>query len=67
MKDLINNNRAEIELWNLIRPGTTDYDFDNAINIKEWEFGFFFEIKSNVDGKSYVAKRLNFQVGGKLN
>ncbi len=31
--------------------------------INEGGFGLILEIKSKVDGKTYVAKKLNFQVG----
>jgi hypothetical protein len=48
---------------NSIRLGTTDYDLKNAKKINEGGFGLILEIKSNVDGKTYVAKKLNFQVG----
>ena len=62
-KELITTKKSEIEILNSIRLGTTDYDFLNAKMINEGGFGLILEIKSKVDGKTYVAKKLNFQVG----
>ncbi len=62
-KELISTKKSEIEILNSIRLGTTDYDFKNAKMINEGGFGLILEIKSNVDGKTYVAKILNFHVG----
>jgi hypothetical protein len=52
-----------MEILNSLRLGTEDYDFKNAKQIDEGGYGVILEIKSNVDGKTYVAKKLEFQIG----
>ena len=58
---------SDLEILKSLRDGTVDYDFD-AIpedGIKEFGQGFIFEINSNIDGKTYVGKRLKYQIGSK--
>jgi hypothetical protein len=38
----------------------TDYDFNSVELIKEGGQGVVISIKSNVDGKTYAAKRLSY-------
>jgi hypothetical protein len=47
--------------------GTEDYELDNAKVIKEGGQALVFEIKSKIDGKTYAAKRLKYQIGYNLN
>ena len=47
---------------NSLRVGTDDYDFDAIQNIKKFGQGYIFEIKSKIDGKTYIGKRLEFQI-----
>jgi hypothetical protein len=56
--------KTEIEILESVRLGTEDYDFKNA---KKVGAGDIFEIKSKIDGKTYAAKRLQFQIGSKFN
>jgi hypothetical protein len=60
---LIKPEKTPAEILSSVRLGTTDYDFKNSKKINEGGFGLILEIKSNVDGTTYVAKKLNFQVG----
>ena len=60
---MITTKKTPIEILGSVRLGTADYDFNNAQIINEGGFGLILEIKSNVDGKTYVAKVLNFHVG----
>ncbi len=46
-----------------MRNGTDEYDFDNAKIIKEGGQAIVIEIKSKVDGKTYAAKKLKYQIG----
>ena len=62
-RELINSKMTELEILNLIRLGTIDYDFKNAKKINQGGFGLILEIISNVDSKTYVAKKLKFLVG----
>lgn len=49
---------SDIALLNSARLGTDDYDFDTVKVIKEASQSIVFLIKSKIDGKTYVAKRL---------
>jgi serine/threonine protein kinase len=53
---------------NLARPGAHHYDFEpESIKvIKEGGQAIVYEIKSKIDGKSYAAKRLEYQIGSKF-
>lgn len=66
-QEIIGSDISDIEVLNSARPGTIDYDFDSVSIIKEGGQGIVFEIKSNVDGEIYAAKRLQYQTGSKLN
>ena len=57
-QELIKSSKTEIEILESLRLGTTDYDFKSVKIIKIGGQGTVFEIKSNVDGKTYVGKRL---------
>ena len=57
-KELISTTKSGIEILNSIRLGTTDYDFKSVKLINKGGQAFIFEIKSNVDGQTYVGKRL---------
>jgi hypothetical protein len=46
-----------------LRLGTAGYDFDAIKGLKKYGQGFIFDIKSKVDGKTYVGKRLQYKVG----
>ena len=60
---MITTKKTPIEILGSVRLGTADYDFKNAKKLNEGGFGLILEIKSNVDGRTYVAKKLNFQIG----
>ena len=67
-KEWIRTDKKEIEILESLRLGTKDYDFKTARKInKEGGQGIIFEIKSNIDGKTYIGKRLKFQIGSKFN
>jgi hypothetical protein len=57
-KEWITTKKTELEILQSLRLGTTDYDFKSAKLINKGGQAFIFEIKSNVDGKTYVGKRL---------
>jgi hypothetical protein len=48
------------------RLGITDYDYDSVKIIKEGGQAVVFEITSKIDGKAYVAKRLQYRIGSKF-
>jgi hypothetical protein len=50
---------SEIEILNASRLGSADYDFETVKLIKNWQSAIF-EIKSNIDGKIYAGKRLQY-------
>ena len=54
----IKGSQKEIEILQSLRLGTQDYDFDTVKIINKGGQGIIFEIKSKVDGKTYVGKRL---------
>ena len=58
---------TELEILLSLRLGTADYDFDAIQDVKKFGQGFIFDIKSKVDGNTYVGKRLQFQIGSKFN
>ena len=66
-KSWIASDKKEIEILESLRLGTEDYDFKTAKKLTEGGQGVIFEIKSNVDGKKYIGKRLKFQIGSKFN
>jgi NIMA (never in mitosis gene a)-related kinase len=54
-------------LLNSARLGTQDYDFGSIKIIKEGGQAIVFEIKSKIDGRTYVAKRLQYRIGAYIN
>ena len=48
--------KTDIEIINSARLGTEDYDFDSIKLIKEGEQAIVFEVKSKIDGETYVGK-----------
>ena len=54
-QDLLST-KTDIEIINSARLGTEDYDFDSIKLIKEVEQAIVFEVKSKIDGKTYVGK-----------
>jgi hypothetical protein len=59
-QDIISSTASEIEIINSARRGTKYYDFDSAQIIKEGGQSIVFSIESNIDGKRYAAKRLQY-------
>ena len=57
-KEWITSGKTEIEILESLRLGTMDYDFKSVKIIKTGGQGTVFEIKSNIDGKTYAGKRL---------
>ena len=51
---------TDLEILNSLRFGTADYDFDavSEENIRQFGQSYIFDIKSKVDGNTYVGKRL---------
>ena len=56
--DWISSDKKEIEILESLRLGTTDYNFETVNVLKTGGQGVVFEIKSNIDGKTYAGKRL---------
>ena len=53
---------------NSARIWTDDYDCESVKLLNEQgNQSVVFEVKSKIDGKIYIAKRLEYQIGGKLN
>ncbi len=67
-KDFILGGKTEKEILDSLRVGTTEYDFKSSVKIiKKGGQGKIFEIKSNIDGKTYAGKRLQYQIGSAFN
>ena len=66
-QELISGTKSHIEIIDSARLGTGDYDFYSIELIKEGAQATVFEIKSKTDGKTYEAKRLQYQIGNQLN
>jgi hypothetical protein len=49
-----------IDIINKVRLGTTDYDFSSLKLIKEGGQALVGSIKSNIDDKTYAAKKLSY-------
>ncbi len=45
------------------RLGTQEYDFDSVDIIKIGGQSTVFKVKSKIDGKTYAAKGLQYQIG----
>ncbi len=52
-----------MEILESLRDGTEEYDFENAKVIKEGGQAIVIELKSKIDGKTYAAKKLKYQIG----
>jgi hypothetical protein len=50
------SSKTEIEIINSARPGNEDYDYNSIKIIKEGGQAIVFEVKSKIDGKTYVGK-----------
>ncbi len=48
--------KTDIEIINSARLGTEDYEYDSIKMIKEGGQAIVFEVKSKIDGKTYVGK-----------
>ena len=57
---MASTDKSDLELINSARLGTSDYDFDSVKIIKVGGQSTVFEIKSKIDGKIYIAKRLEY-------
>ena len=66
-QEIISSKASDIEMINSARLGTDDYDFNSVNIIKEGGQAIVFEIRCNIDGKKYAAKRLHYQIGSHLN
>jgi serine/threonine protein kinase len=62
-KEWITTKKTDLEILLSLRLGTADYDFEGVKDAKKFGQGFIFDIKSKVDGNTYVGKRLQFQIG----
>jgi hypothetical protein len=54
----LKSTKTEIEILESARLGNNDYDYNSVKIIKEGGQAVVFEIRSNIDGKTYAAKRL---------
>jgi hypothetical protein len=54
---------SALDILKSLRDGTEEYDFENATTIKEGGQAIVIEIKSKIDGKTYAAKKLKYQIG----
>ena len=66
-EEIITSTKSAIEIIKSLRDGSEDYDLENAKIIKEGGQALVFEIKCKIDGKTYAAKRLKYQIGYNLN
>ena len=62
-KKIITSTKSNIELLDSARLGTQEYDFDSVDIIKIGGQSTVFKVKSKIDGKTYAAKRLQYQIG----
>jgi hypothetical protein len=62
-EEIITTTMSEIEILSALRDGTRDYDFENATILKEGGQALVIELKSKIDGKTYAAKKLKYQIG----
>ncbi len=62
-QEVISSTKSDIELLDSARLGTHDYDYDSVDIIKEGGQAIVFKVKSKIDGKTYAAKRLQYQIG----
>ncbi len=60
---IITTSMSEIDILENLRDGTEEYDFENAKLIKEGGQALVIEISSKIDGKTYAAKKLKYQIG----
>jgi serine/threonine protein kinase len=66
-QELMSSTKTNIEILNSARLLYDDYDYDSIEMIKEGGQSIVFEIKSKIDGEMYAAKKLQYQIGSKLN
>jgi hypothetical protein len=58
---------SDIDFLDNARLGIDDYDFESAKLILEGGQAAVFELKSKIDGRTYAAKRLEYQIGNNFN
>ena len=56
--------KSDIDIINSARPLIEDYESIKVI--KENNKQIVFEVKSKIDGKTYAAKRLQYQIGSDI-
>lgn len=66
-KEIISSTKNVIDIINSSRLGTKDYDFNSIKKINKGDLSIVFSIKSKIDGKTYVLKRLKYQIGSCFN
>jgi hypothetical protein len=64
-EDIHQSTKSDNELIISARIGISDYEFESKKLIKEEDHFSIFEIKSKIDGKIYIAKKLQYNVGFK--
>ena len=52
----LKSTKTDIEIINSARQATEEYDYDSIKMIKEGGQAVIFEVKSKIDGKTYVGK-----------
>ena len=68
MQKTFSSTKSNIELLNTARLWTDDYDRESVKLINEQGAqAVVFEVKSKIDGKIYIAKRLEYKIGGNNN
>jgi septal ring factor EnvC (AmiA/AmiB activator) len=63
----LKSTKTDIEIINSARLATDDYDYNSIKKIKDGGQAVIFEVKSKIDGKTYIGKRLQYQIGSELN
>jgi hypothetical protein len=63
----LKSTKTDIEIINSARLATEDYDYDSIKKIKDGGQAVIFEVRSKIDGKTYIGKRIQYQIGSDLN
>jgi hypothetical protein len=67
LREDLNSTKTDIEIINSARMATDEYDYSSIKKIKDGGQAVIFEVKSKIDGKTYIGKRLQYQIGSELN
>ena len=67
LREDLKSTKTDIEIINSARFATDDYDYGSIERFFQGGQAVIFQIKSKIDGKTYIGKRFNYQIGSKLN